>query len=330
LEDKKVMAYVMTRWLTPLSVVFAGLAVSSFSAPPATLVWHHSAQLSYDVSAADETPRWSGGVLVSLEGLLTPSPVIRTLDRQGRESAAAFVFTIPEASSIDIYGIAHGVDGSIALCGAAVDRSGRGSSFLALVSPPRDDVKIIRQSPFTPYRVALAADGTLWAVGIELVDGKEQQESGRQGVIRHFAKSGKEIGSYVSRSTVGSAGMIMRGYFAAGRDRVGWYPRGGSQYFEISQSGDVRHFSTIPLGASERVTGIALTDDAGTYLSIYDYASQTGRILMAANTEDRWSQVESPISMHSILEALLYGADGNDLVFRGKNKLSLEFYTAKR
>jgi len=183
----------------------------SASALPISLAWHHDARLAHDVISAD-TPRWSGGALVLHEGHLTANPVIRTFDRQGRELEPPYVVSIPEARSIHIFSLARGLDGTMALCGVAIDRDGRMSSFFASVSSSRDSIQITRASPFTPYLVAVASDGTLWAVGIELINGVEPNASRDAGVIRHFDKSGKEIGSFVPRSSIESASMVEHGY----------------------------------------------------------------------------------------------------------------------
>ena len=86
----------------------------------------------------------------------------------------------------------------------------------------------------------------------------------------------------------------------------------------------------MPLGTQERVTGIALTDDAGTYVSTYDHAAKSLRILTANNAHSEWSPVEAPMNLRSIRRTFLRGADGNDLVFSGQDKLTLTFHTAIR
>jgi hypothetical protein len=321
------MNSVMWAWWFRLLWVPVALAAPGYPASSASLAWHHDAKLSHEIISAD-TPRWSGGALVSDEGILTASPLIRTFDREGRELLPPFAFTIPEARSIDVFSLARGLDGTIALCGVAFDSDGRYSSFLASVPPSHDNVQIVRASPFTPYRVAVASDGTVWAVGIELINGEEPEASRSAGVIRHFDKSGREVGSFIARSTIESASMVEQGYFAAGRDRIGWYPQGGKRYIEISQDGTITQFPALPLRTEEQVTGIALTDDAGTYVSTYDHEASSWRILTVNNAHSGWSHVEVPTNLRSILRTFLRGADGNNLVFSGQDKLTLTFHTA--
>ena len=60
--------------------------------------------------------------------------------------------------------------------------------------------------------MSLAPDGTAWAVGYELTsEGDEPTDAGDKGVIRHFDRSGKQIGAFVKRSTLSSEIVVMWG-----------------------------------------------------------------------------------------------------------------------
>src|SRR5581483_3394309 len=140
--------------------------------------------------------------------------------------------------------------GTIFLCGTAYDREGSDAAFLASISPSNEGVNVVRTAPYTPYHLALAPDGTVWTVGIEMDNFVEPAASRDKDVVRHFDRTGKLLASFVPRSTFESHSSIIYGYLAATIDRLGWYTGlefGPSEYIEISRDGVVSRFSSIQL-----------------------------------------------------------------------------------
>ena len=146
--------------------------------------------------------------------------------------------------------------------------------------------------------------------------------SEQKGVIRHFDTEGKEIGAFLPRSEVQDQAMIMSGYLAAARDRVGWYsgPRigSGSQIFvEVSNTGAVTKFVSPLLAAHERVSGLAVTDDGGSYITTLQKSDWK---LYRANAETHaWTELSPPDDLLGV-HAAIYGGDGNALVFKTRDR----------
>src|ERR1022692_1309459 len=113
---------------------------------------------------------------------------------------------------------------------------------------------------------------------LELANAKDSTPP-ESGVIRHFDRSGKMLGSFIPRSTFSSPLMVLYGMLRSARGRIGWYTGPnfgpGSQYYEILSDGTVRKYPAISLNGSETVNGLGLTDDGRTYLTTSDNSSGT-------------------------------------------------------
>lgn len=308
------------------------LLLVSYSLAAASLVWDHDLKYTEDFGRGSQTPQWSNGALIALE-VTEGAPVVRTFDRQGVE-LTPLAFRIPEATSTDALGVARGSDGTMALCGSAVDPAGRVAHYIALVAPSGYGVQVIRTLPYLPILVTIASDGTIWTAGDPSPTGKEDPSSLNAGVVRHFDRTGKEIGSYIPRSSLASPNLLLDGHLAAGRDRICWYPGGPNQfgpseYVEISADGTITRFPPTPLMDHEVTTGMAVTDDAGTFLSIRNLQSGTWGILSLDKTQAAWVRIKIPAELASSPFSTLKGADGNKLVFtNGRGRLT--FVTATR
>ena len=137
----------------------------------ATLSVEHVANLDYDFSDM-RVPEWSGGALVNFASNRTASPVLLSFDEQGKQ-IQSIAIKVPGAEMIDLDDIARGPDGSLAVCGAAFDHSGRGSGFIALANVRGDQLTVVRLYPYQPRRITIASDGTFWTAGVELANAVE-------------------------------------------------------------------------------------------------------------------------------------------------------------
>jgi hypothetical protein len=292
------------------------------------LVWQRDVKLTYDTGTASHKPRWSVGGLVDVQdGIATP--VIRSFDRLGSDIGSVS-FSVPGASKILLNDYSRDSDGTIFLGGNAFDQEGRNAGFLASISPSNESVKVVRTAPYTPYHLALAPDGTVWTAGIEMDNFVEPAANRDKDVIRHFDRSGKLLASFIPRSTLESPNSVIYGYLAATKDRLGWYVGlefGPSEYVEISRDGLVNRFPSIQLTNNERVTGMAVTDNAGTFVTTHDDTLNSSKLLTYDKTRGSWLPVELPTNLRTHHWASLYGGDGNSLVFMGANRFVISFYT---
>ncbi len=269
-------------------------------------------KIQYDLSTV-LAGEWSGGALTVFTSNQTPAPVILSFDGNGHQLLPV-ILTIPEGETIDIHDTARGLDGTLAACGNAYDHTGRGSGFLAIFNPTGDKANIVRLYPYSPSRITIAADGAIWTAGLELTNARDSTPPA-SGVVRHFDRTGKLIGSLIPRSAFPSHFMVEYGVLRSAPGRVGWYtgpPHGpGSRYYEILDGGTVREYLAIDIQEHEFVTGLALTGDGRTYVTIQDGAAKQ-RLLSTGGPSQGWT-VESPGPLGRF--SPLYGADGNRLVF---------------
>jgi hypothetical protein len=108
-------------------------------------------------------PRCNAGRLVGYEGKSIDAPVVYTIDRDGRRDE--FLFTIPDGKFLEITDVAIGRDGAIGVVGLAFTPDGRGSWFVARLSPDGKRQTVTRVWPYCPMRAVIAADGSLWTMG---------------------------------------------------------------------------------------------------------------------------------------------------------------------
>ena len=316
----------------------AGLAISAFVLVffiagsacicAASLSMDHEAKIAYNVRGM-RVPQWAGGALVAFDSNRTSTPVLLSFDDQGNQFQA-IPFTIPNAEMIDLDDITRGLDGSLAICGKAFDHSGSGSGFVAVIGANADKVTTVRLYPYEPVRIAIGSDGTIWTVGLMVVNGKEggPANSSDYDVIRHFDRSGKLLDSFVPRSSIGSHFAVQNSRLRSASGRIGWYPGpssgASSRFREIRSDGTVRIFPAILLAESESITGLALTDDGKTYVTTWNKTNHGWQFLSTNSPDNQWTQESAP---PQLTKARLFGSDGSRLVFYTYDRFTLAFVT---
>jgi hypothetical protein len=283
-------------------------------------------------------PKWSHGALLTVQYHDTTNPLIWLLERHGQR---AVPFTIPEARSMLIYDWDRGADGTIGISGSAADSDGRAATFVAWISADGTNSQVIRTSPYKPAMVAVAPDGTLWTVGSEFTT-KSSGGIGTTlmpnvGVIRHFERSGKTLGSFVPQSTIQNPLSLSRSRntLRASKDRIAWYSAEG-RYIEISLDGSLVTDIPVQLPGGQSMnenTGFALADEGDAFLSAYSdpHGSGPSAQLLGIYILDRSVRAWKPVLQRSVGIAAqaafgyIYGVDGRELVVQG-NKL-IKFYS---
>jgi len=284
------------------------------------------AQINYDFGGM-RMPQWSGGALVNFVNNQTASPILLSFDDQGRQ-LHALPFMIPDSDTVDLDDIARSPEGGWAVCGKAFDHAGRGTGFIAVISPSGDQVTVARLYPYYPSLVAIGSDGTIWTAGLEVVNGRENGPGVNleHGVIRHFDRVGKPLGSFIPRSSLSSRFMVLNGLLRSANGRIGWYTGPtfgpGSEYFEILSDGAVRKYPSIDLNKHERVSGLALTEDGRAYVTTSDNSDRTWHLLSIAASDQQWRTEALPAPLSRVA---LYGGEGKRLVFFTDDRFKLTF-----
>jgi hypothetical protein len=231
--------------------------------------------------------------------------------------------TIPEAVEVFIRGAARSADGTVVVCGMAIDRDGRRSHYLATFDTGGSMRMLVRTDLYKPYRVAVAPDGSIWTAGVEASDQAPAASKDpaadvlkpylASGVIRHFDASGRLLASFVPQNTVRHLFDLThpRNYLVTGGGRVAWYSAEDRRYVEIDGDGRETDFTTQLPASGAEVTGIAIVDN-GTVFAAVNYGSGGSRehvICQLDRSTRSWVPVRREASY-----VLIYGAEGDVLV----------------
>lgn len=316
-------------------VVF-GLAVeggfwplTAASLSPAT-----DGRIGYDTGGASPFPAWSGGALNIIENNSTARPRILSFNRNGQQVSWGQL-SIPGATKISVQGFGRSPDGASALCGLSWDDSGREAAFVSWLSPDGQTERTIRTNPYTPYVLTVAPDNTVWTVGLEMVNRREDDPAvdRNAGVLRHFDRTGKTIASFIARSRVpkepdGSG--LTHGFLASSSNLIGWYANNGRAYVEVSSEGVVRYYPGLPRTSPERPTGLGITNDGVTLLS-EETPARAGRprewkIYALDRVQSRWVPVDVPGDAGKANWGSIYGTEGNSLVLSTADRFAIKFF----
>jgi hypothetical protein len=313
---------------TQIATLLACLIVNL---PAQTVVHQGKTRLSSDF-AGSRVPVWTNGVLTLVEKNDTTTPVIHLFDETGIE-LSPMAFSIPDANATRVERLARGNDGAYAVVGSSFDQAGHGGGFVAWISPDRRVVKIVRPYPYVPNLVTIAADGTIWTQGAEMVNGVENHPdvNRNHGVIRHFDTNGEQIGEFLPRTSLfdGKWMGLPQGMLASNGDRLGWYARVAKQYFEMTFDGKVTNYGgVVPTNSKQIPATLVITDSGEAVVSLLanDYSTALYRLDRAAG---RWLPLDLPGPDENKPRLLLLGGDGNRLVF-GDGSADLQRYTINK
>jgi hypothetical protein len=281
-------------------------------------------------------PKWSNGALIVVRDYHTINPTIWVVEHQ---SPHVVPFTIPGAQSMNIYDWDRGIDGTIGLSGSAVDADGRASGFVAWISSDERTSKVIQTLLYTPWRLAVAPDGTLWAVGREFTSLGSGVLKPQSDVVRHFDQSGRTLGSFVPQSTNRDAKTLVNpaNRLRATRDRIASYLPAEGRYIEISFAGKVLTDISVPRPGQpdSRTGGLAITDNDEIFVSAEWQAATAGGTsqFVGIFTLDKSTQAWRIVLQRTATAGArpgtedfgaTLGVDGNRLVLEGPQRL--KFY----
>lgn len=266
----------------------------------------------------ESVPIWSGGALVAIENNRSALPVVRIFDAEGQQTAFTSV-KIPGADWIDVRRAAHGVGGTIAICGSAKDSGADVGGFLALASADGTIRSLVRTEPYVPTAVTVSPDGTIWTKGAEFVPVKRTPTKTDSGIIRHFDASGNLLAKFLPQSSLSRRELFFGiDQLASNSARIGWYQgRGATTYFEVEHDRLERYPAvyTENIEGPESISGLTLTEDGRVFVT--KSANGNNPELYMLNRESRsWSPVVLPAGGSPATTNWLLGGTGNILVFK--------------
>ena len=170
------------------------------------------------------------------------------------------MFELKGSGYISVEGIAAGPDGALAVAGYGMSGNFEFASFIAWISPGRQRQIVNRTWPLFPYRVTVAPDGTMWAVGPVAAEGADYYLD--PSVLRHYDPSGSLLAtaSVKARGQGRHEAVSPVSDLMASSDRIGWLTN-VCEYIEFSfDAKELGRYDCPPARMSGRDwAGIALS-----------------------------------------------------------------------
>jgi hypothetical protein len=264
-------------------------------------------------------PRWDGKLLVGYDNNSSRSPIIYTIDRDGRREET--LFTLDGGAQIDIHDIAASADGEIAIVGDAVTSDRRGSTFVARIAIDRHSQIVTRTWPFHPLVVTFAPDGAVWTIG-NLKD--QDARDIANNVIRRFDRTGRMLGS----TTLQTRGFqtAATSFLSASRDRVGWFTLHG-EYIEFSLDGsEIARYDGPDGDDASDISGVALNEENDVVAG--RFGKGKAEFVVLDREKRTWTAVSLP-NEYAPTWARVLGFDGTTLVTYSENGKLRRFQTKR-
>jgi len=204
--------------------------------------------------------RWVGGRMVGIEENDSHDPQLYTVTTDGPPERIRFV--IPDSGHIRINDVAAGPDGALALGGSAYAADGKFGTFIAWIAPDRRSQTVTRTWPYVPWRITLAADGSIWTAGW-VKDPPSRDVKMQFNVIKRFDQTGRVLTTSAPRARAApeeGRGDAVGGFsfLRASSDRVGWLTN-GMEYIEFSLDGrEIDRFEDTALMEHRRHASLSL------------------------------------------------------------------------
>lgn len=262
--------------------------------------------------------KWCHGHVVSTDVSQLDAVTFTIADPQGE--ALEFTFSLPNTTRIWVHGFDLDSAGTLVFSGMTYSSEGRLAPFIAIKGNADKTATLIGTFPYFPYAISVAPDGSIWTVGGETINGRTSGPGidPNAGVLRHFDRSGRLIGSALPQSALKATGRIVDGFLVATATKVGWYSSttGPGVYVEMTPDLKTQNaYAGMPGPAgSGQVLGFVLTESGEAYLTwnVPKLSRTTYQLDRSAN---RWVDVNIP-HLENNFAPVLRGDENGALVFR--------------
>ena len=261
-------------------------------------------------------PTWQNGFFLSWD---YPEPVLFMFDSRGRLRNQVTI-RIPNAGSIMITHASASPSGAMAVSGSA-SSGGAGAAFIAWIDSGGVTQRVVRTTPFAPYRLYYASDGTLWVLG-RVIDHSATEDSPHD-ILRHYGADGTLIRSTLpSDSFSSSSGRHpSSGSFLAGsKALIGVYSVGRNEWVEVSRESSqiTGRWPGVSLASGDKITGAAITESGSVYVSVKlrQHPPTNNVVYRLDRAKESWVPLDatSVVGDKPGRVVTLFGADGNRLV----------------
>ena len=236
--------------------------------------------------------------------------------RRAYQTEAAF----PDGAPGNASAAMADADGTVALAisdGGWGGRGFAGRGGILLLDRAGKQLRFIDTGRFISGALCFAEDHSIW-IGGDLLGARNNETAPDFGLIRHYSREGSLLGEFLPRSSFTLGYALGISWLRAARDRIGAMTYPGKRtdtptWVELDLSG--REIGRWPL-RHEDVTRFmhAFTADGRLFASRWDKNARDA-VLEFDRPTSSWKEAGS------VTNALLMGADANELVFwdRGTN-----------
>jgi hypothetical protein len=317
-----------------LLLVFSGVFALTFvtvaadSPSPKLVLEAGTDKLDAVANSGHGRMKWSHGAFLHMDTIGALPPIFSTLDREGRFISSTKV-SLTDAAEFWVFDFDRKADNSIVFSGMTHSSYEEDFPFIAWVSPNGHTERVTRTTPYYPYKLTIAPDGTVWTMGLEMInrDPKDPGLDPEAGVLRQFDRGGKLMASVWPQSSFSTGrerARLSDGRLVATGDRLGWYSSigGSSKYVEVSTNTMERHaYPGLPRDPLlERwdgsVDGLALTDGGDAVVSIEYHRSPCRTAYKLDRAKSQWQALPVPTLGGYQFAPSLMGSDGGNLVFQ--------------
>jgi hypothetical protein len=299
--------------LRALSFAVGLCALAQPALPQSVAAFEHERDIP--TSVWRHVPIWRGSLLLVVEDNHTKSPRVDTVNRDGQRES--ILFDLPDGALVGINAVGAGTDGSIVASITAFSTNDRKVNLVSRVLPDRKSRMLIATGTFMAAAVALAEDGSIWAVGNIWAYGRP--DNGDKNVIQHFDTSGTLVSSFKVPDpqgwSVNPANANEGSYLLASQTRIGWFTN-GCQYIEFSLDGkEVGRFDGPPGLDWKTLFNVALSARGDLVLS-----SPKTKVLALDRETRQWVALSLPNPIGQVSRPVgVLGFDGLTLVVEPAN-----------
>lgn len=295
-------------------LVIAGLATNQLFAEEVVLAGKHIATREYN---SGTLPRYQAGYVVHLGGSFN---TIIVDDAEGKNVFGQTI-ELRDAFRVMARSPAVSFDGRVAVIVNAIDRHGRVSVSIAFYDMQGTLERIIRTETFIPRDIGFTADGSLWAIGLEM-DG--QREKIPHNILRQYDLEGKLVQSMVPRNSLSTDRMhpIRNASLATSRNYVGILSNTAKAWVLVSSEGFIVGSGFFDNSTPQRFLPLVVTDSGQMFSHRKTSDSNKNSFLQVVRVNREDSSLV-PIDTGSLYNqnkqgtnGLLIGCDREQLVFR--------------
>jgi hypothetical protein len=273
--------------------------------------------------AGKPIPKWQNGFWAAYDHDQLPV-MIYLFDQAGKQILMTEL-SFPTVIQIRIWDMTVSTTGELAVSGSSMSSTGAAVAFVAWFSPTGKVERIIRTSPFSPLRICMASDGTVWGAGREITPGSRREDERPHNVLNRYDKQGRLLDSLLPRASFATYDFehpMLRAFLTCTNDRVGIYSTVSREWIEVSSDHVVSRWKGVDLTpdnattANSLVTGVAWAKDGEVYISREIREPKTGRATAEFYTLNKQSAIWERIDLGDALGprrwGALYGSDDAD------------------